>query len=27
VGAAKDVIVVIQEGVTLEIKPMAGSKF
>ncbi|OYW86612.1 MAG: conjugal transfer protein TraB [Sphingobium sp. 32-64-5] len=27
VGAAKDVVVVIQEGVTLEIKPTAGSKF
>ena len=27
VGAAKDVVVVIQEGVTLEIKPSAGSKF
>ena len=27
VGAAKDVIVVIQEGVTLEIKPSAGIKF
>ena len=27
VGAAKDVVVVIQEGVALEIKPSAGSKF
>jgi len=27
VGAAKDVVVVIQEGVALEIKPTAGSKF
>ncbi|WP_107715544.1 MULTISPECIES: TraB/VirB10 family protein [unclassified Novosphingobium] len=27
VGAAKDVVVVIQEGVTLEIKPTAGVKF
>jgi conjugal transfer pilus assembly protein TraB len=27
VGAAKDVVVVIQEGVTLEIKPTAGAKF
>jgi conjugal transfer pilus assembly protein TraB len=27
VGAAKDVVVVIQEGVSLEIKPSAGSKF
>ena len=27
VGAAKDVVVVIQEGVSLEIKPTAGSKF
>ena len=27
VAAAKDVVVVIQEGVTLEIKPTAGSKF
>ncbi len=27
VGAAKDVVVVIQEGVTLEIKPTAGTKF
>ncbi|RSY01730.1 conjugal transfer protein TraB, partial [Sphingomonas koreensis] len=27
VGAAKEVVVVIQEGVTLEIKPSAGSKF
>ncbi|MDJ0277718.1 TraB/VirB10 family protein [Sphingomonas sp. 2R-10] len=27
VGAAKDVVVVIQEGVTLEIKPGAGVKF
>ena len=27
VGAAKDVVVVIQEGVTLEIKPSAGRKF
>ena len=27
VGAAKDVVVVIQEGVTLDIKPSAGSKF
>jgi len=27
VGAAKDVVVVIQEGVTLDIKPTAGSKF
>jgi conjugal transfer pilus assembly protein TraB len=27
VGAAKDVVVVIQEGVTLEIKPTVGSKF
>ncbi|MHA3790477.1 TraB/VirB10 family protein [Sphingomonas sp. YL-JM2C] len=27
VGAAKDVVVVIQEGVTLEIKPSAGVKF
>ncbi|SEJ46594.1 conjugal transfer pilus assembly protein TraB [Sphingobium sp. AP50] len=27
VGAAKDVVVVIQEGVTLEIKPSAGAKF
>ena len=27
VGAAKDVVVVIQEGVTLAIKPSAGSKF
>jgi conjugal transfer pilus assembly protein TraB len=27
VGAAKDVVVVIQEGVSLEIKPNAGSKF
>lgn len=27
VGAAKDVVVVIQEGVTLEIKPTAGIKF
>jgi conjugal transfer pilus assembly protein TraB len=27
VGAAKEVVVVIQEGVTLEIKPTAGSKF
>jgi conjugal transfer pilus assembly protein TraB len=27
VGAAKDVVVVIQEGVTLEIKPSVGSKF
>ena len=27
VGAAKEVVVVIQEGVTLEIKPSAGAKF
>lgn len=27
VGAAKEVVVVIQEGVTLDIKPSAGSKF
>jgi len=27
VGAAKDVVVVIQEGVSLEIKPTAGTKF
>lgn len=27
VGAAKDVVVVVQEGVTLEIKPSAGTKF
>jgi len=27
VGAAKEVVVVIQEGVTLEIKPTVGSKF
>ncbi|WP_447725624.1 TraB/VirB10 family protein [Sphingomonas koreensis] len=27
VGAAKDVVVVIQEGLTLEIKPTVGSKF
>lgn len=27
VGAAKDVVVVIQEGVSLEIKPSAGTKF
>lgn len=27
VGAAKDVVVVIQEGVALDIKPSAGSKF
>ena len=27
VGAAKDVVIVIQEGVSLEIKPSAGSKF
>jgi conjugal transfer pilus assembly protein TraB len=27
VGAAKDVVVVIQEGVALEIKPTAGAKF
>ena len=27
VGAAKDVVVVIQEGVSLEIKPSAGSRF
>ncbi|PJG47174.1 conjugal transfer protein TraB [Sphingobium sp. LB126] len=27
VGAAKDVVVVIQEGVSLEIKPSAGAKF
>lgn len=27
VGAAKDVVVVIQEGLTLEIKPTLGSKF
>lgn len=27
VGAAKEVVVVIQEGVSLEIKPTAGSKF
>jgi len=27
VGAAKDVVVVIQEGLTLEIKPSVGSKF
>ena len=27
VGAAKDVVVVIQEGVTLEIKPSAGTEF
>ena len=27
VGAAKDVVVVIQEGVALEIKPTAGSRF
>lgn len=27
VGAAKEVVVVIQEGVTLEIKPSTGSKF
>nr|WP_232307691.1 TraB/VirB10 family protein [Sphingobium chungbukense] len=27
VGAAKDVVVVIQEGITLEIKPTAGAKF
>ncbi|WP_404478379.1 TraB/VirB10 family protein [Novosphingobium sp. BL-52-GroH] len=27
VGAAKDVVVVIQEGVSLEIRPTAGSKF
>ncbi|NLS25048.1 hypothetical protein S2M10_00110 [Sphingomonas sp. S2M10] len=27
VGAAKEVVVVIQEGITLEIKPTAGSKF
>lgn len=27
VGAAKEVVVVIQEGVTLEIKPSAGTKF
>lgn len=27
VGAAKDVVVVIQEGVTIEIKPSAGAKF
>ena len=27
VGAANDVVVVIQEGVALEIKPTAGSKF
>lgn len=27
VGAAKDVVVVVQEGVSLEIKPTAGSKF
>lgn len=27
VGAAKDVVVVIQEGITLEIRPTAGSKF
>lgn len=27
VGAAKDVVVVIQEGLALEIKPSVGSKF
>jgi conjugal transfer pilus assembly protein TraB len=27
VGAAKDVVVVIQEGLALEIKPSGGSKF
>lgn len=27
VGAAKDVVVVIQEGITLEIKPSTGTKF
>jgi conjugal transfer pilus assembly protein TraB len=27
VGAAKDVVVVIQEGISLEIKPTAGVKF
>jgi conjugal transfer pilus assembly protein TraB len=27
VGAAKDVVVVIQEGLALEIKPSVGAKF
>ncbi|PZR64684.1 MAG: conjugal transfer protein TraB, partial [Stutzerimonas stutzeri] len=27
VGAAKDVVVVIQEGLSLEIKPSVGAKF